>query len=104
MEIKNTSVLQLIWTALQQARSYIKLQVRALWIRELKDDPLAPYIITKQTNGDKLCKIIQAGIRAQRGPNGGIGLFRRTGGTDIEPKLAPRTHAFLYRPIEYLES
>ena len=72
----NTSILQLIWTALQQITSYVKVQVRVLWIRNLKDVPFAPYMITKQRNGDKVCKIVQADIRTQQGSNRGIGFFR----------------------------
>ena len=92
----NSSIIQLVWEALQQLKGYMKTNIKIPWIRVMKDNPFTLYMITKRPARINQYKAIQAEVRTQgKTPGKDIGIYRKVKGSEIEPKLTPRTHAFL---------
>lgn len=92
----NNTILQLVWMGLQEVKKCYTRDVRIMWIREPKNSPIIPYVITKRAIGEDQYKVVQAQIRTvQRTAGPSTGLYRGRSTETLERRQIPRSHAFL---------
>ena len=92
----NEAVLKLVWMALKQINKCTNRNIRVLWVRQLKSNPITPYILTTGMTKTDRHKVVQAVVKTTQksfGPDAYIS--RGTATAALGRQNIPRDHAFI---------